>query len=244
MAIAPTTCTAATRLLALTGAVAAVGSVGLVVVLQVIEPAGDAVHGMISELVFGPAPWLFDTAVLLLVAGAVAVRAALTTAGLLSRYGGLLTVSAAAMTAIAVFPTCHCTAQVTTSGLVHAVASGVAFTSLPLAVLRLAARHTGSWARVAAWARRIARACLCCLAPMALIMAPFVLSVRIPLPFGLIQRAACLLVVALVLLLAAWAWSAAGRPHGPGGATDDHREVDLSVGGSALTSASRGPSRR
>ena len=201
-----------TCLLAAVGAAAAVAGAGLVVALHVLEPAEDVVHSMISDLVFGPNPWLFDLAVLLVMAGSLAVRAALARAGLLTGAGGLMAAFAAAMTMIAAFPTCHCQVQVTTAGVVHAAASLVAFTSLPLAALRLAAQHEVTWRRIAAWARHTARACLCCLAPMGLAVVPIVLSVPVPFPFGLIQRMTGLLAVALLLLLAGWAWSAAIRP--------------------------------
>ena len=102
----------------------------------------------------------------------------------------------------------------------HAAASLVAFTSLPLAALRLAAQHEVTWRRIAAWARHTARACLCCLAPMGLAVVPIVLSVPVPFPFGLIQRMTGLLAVALLLLLAGWAWSAAIRPVDEGRAHD------------------------
>ena len=127
------------RLLAGCGAAATFACLALLVALQVIEPAANLLHGMISDLVFGPDPWLFDLAVLLLVAGSLAVR-------------------------------------------------------------------------------------LCCLAPTGLAVLPIMLSVPIPFPFGLIQRATGLLAVALLLLFAGWAWQAAVRPapmpglrHGPAG---------------------------
>ena len=55
--------------LAAVGAAAAVAGAGLVVALHVIEPAEGVVHSMISDLVFGPNPWLFDLALLLVMAG-------------------------------------------------------------------------------------------------------------------------------------------------------------------------------
>jgi hypothetical protein len=200
-----------TRLLAGLGAAATSACTAIVLALQASDPA-DPLHTTISDLVFGPDPWLFDLAVVLLVGGALAVRAALARAGLLPGAGGLLALFAAALTAIVVFPTCHCQVQVTPSGVVHGAASLVAFTSLPLVGLRLAARHAVRWRRVAGWARQIARACLCCLAVTGLAVLPVVLAVSVSFPFGLVQRATALLAVALLLLLAGWAWSAA-----PGG---------------------------
>jgi hypothetical protein len=144
-------------------------------------------------------------------AGSLAVRAALARVGLLTGSGGLITVFAAAMAAVAAFPTCHCQVQVTASGVVHGAASVVAFVSLPLAALRLATRHTVTWRRIAIWARHVARACLYCLAPTGLAVVPIVVSVPISFPFGLFQRLAGVLAVALVVLFAGWAWSAATR---------------------------------
>ena len=206
--LAPWPAATTTRLLAGFGAAAAFASVALVGSLEVMAPATNVLHSMISDLVFGPDPWLFNLAVLLLIAGALAVRAALGRAGLLVGSGRLLAVFAAAMTAIVVFPTCHCQVQVTASGVVHGAASVVAFTSLPLAVLRLAARHVGGWQRISRWATRIAGACLCCLAPTGLAVLPIVLAVPVAFPFGLLQRATGLFAVALLLLLAGWAWQA------------------------------------
>jgi Protein of unknown function (DUF998) len=204
------------RLLAGSGAAAAFACLALVGSLQVTTPGTDVLHSMISDLVFGPHPWLFDLAVLLLIAGALAVRAALARAGLLIGSGRLLAVFAAAMTAIVAFPTCHCQVQVTASGVVHAAASLVAFTSLPLAGLRLAARHGVSRQRIATWAKHVARACLCSLAPTGLAVVPIVLAEPVSFPFGLIQRATGLLAVALLLLLAGWAWQAAAAVPDPG----------------------------
>jgi hypothetical protein len=205
-----------TRLLAGFGATAAFACIALVASLQLMSPGADVLHSMISDLVFGPDPWLFDLAVLLLIAGALAVRAALARAGLLIGSGRLLAVFAAAMTAIVAFPTCHCQVQVTASGVVHAAASVVAFTSLPLAGLRLAARHVVRWRRISTWAKHVARACLCSLAPTGLAVLPIVLAVPMSFPFGLIQRATGLLAVALLLLLAGWAWQAAAAVPDPG----------------------------
>ena len=207
--LAPWSAATTTRLLAGFGAAAAFACVALVGSLDAMAPAADVLHSMISDLVFGPDPWLFNLAVLLLIAGALAVRVALGRAGLLVGSGRLLAVFAAAMTAIVVFPTCHCQVQVTASGVVHGAASVVAFTSLPLAVLRLAARHVVGWQRISTWAKHVARACLCCLAPTGLAVLPIVLAVPITFPFGLVQRATGLFAVALVLLLAGWAWRAA-----------------------------------
>ena len=207
--LAPWPAATTTRLLAGFGAAAAFACVALVCSLEVLSPAADVLHSMISDLVYGPDPWLFNLAVLLLIAGALAVRVALSRAGLLVGSGRLLAVFAAAMTAIVVFPTCHCQVQVTVSGVVHGAASVVAFTSLPLAVLRLAARHGVGWRRFSTWAKHVARACLCCLAPTGLAVLPIVLAVPFSFPFGLVQRATGLFAVALVLLLAGWAWQAA-----------------------------------
>jgi Protein of unknown function (DUF998) len=201
-----------TRLLAAGGAAAAVACTALIVVLQVLDPADGVLRGMISDLVFGPHPWLFDLAVLLLAGASFAVRAALTRVGLLVGYGRLLAAFTAAMTAVATFPTCHCQVQITASGVVHGAASLVAYASLPVAVLRLAARHGERWRRVAAWARCLAHTCLCCLALLVLCVVPVVFSVPVPGPFGLLQRVVGALVVALVLLLAGWAWAATLRP--------------------------------
>jgi hypothetical protein len=222
--LAPWPAATTTRLLAGFGAAAASACVVLVGTLEVTRPAADVLHSMISDLVFGPDPWLFNLAVLLLTAGALAVRAALARAGLLVGSGRLLAVFAAAMTAIVVFPTCHCEVQVTVSGVVHAAASVVAFTSLPFAVLRLAARHVVGWQRISTWAKHVARAYLCCLAPTGFVVLPIVLAVPVSFPFGLAQRAIGLFAVALLLLLAGWAWQAAGvgpQRHQPTSALED-----------------------
>jgi hypothetical protein len=157
------------------------------------------------------APWPAATTTRLLAGfGAAAAFAAVALVGSLEvmASGRLLAVFAAAMTAIVLFPTCHCQVQVTASGVVHGAASVVAFTSLPLAVLRLAARQVVAWQRLSRWATRIARACLCCLAPTGLAVLPIVLAVPVAFPFGLVQRATGLFAVALLLLLAGWAWQA------------------------------------
>ena len=211
---APKPAATTVRVLAATGAAAVAASVGLVVALPAGEPAPDVLHSMISDLVFAPDPGLFDLALVLLLGGALAVRAALARAGLLTGSRGLMAVFVAAIAAIAVFPTCHCQVQITASGVVHGVASAVAFTSLPLTALRLAARHRDTWRRTAAWARYGARACLCCFAPMGLAVLAVVRLVSVPVPFGLVQRVLGVLAMLLLLLLAGWAWTAATRSGG------------------------------
>ncbi len=203
--------TTVTRLFAAGGGAAAVACTALITVLQCLDPADSVVHGMISDLVFGPHPRLFGLAVLLLAGGALAVRTALTRVGLSGR-GRLLAGFAASMAAVAAFPTCHCQVQVTASGVVHGAASLAAFVSLPVAALRLTARHrdTGGW--LVGCARHTARACLGLLVPLVLCVVPVALSLPVPGPFGLLQRAVGGLVAMLVLLLAGWAWTAARRP--------------------------------
>ena len=57
---APWPAATTTRLLAGFGAAAAFACVALVGSLEVLSPAADVLHSMISDLVFGPDPWLFD----------------------------------------------------------------------------------------------------------------------------------------------------------------------------------------
>ena len=201
------------RALAAAGVVLVVVASGLIAVLHLVAPELSPVWSMISDYALGPYRPLFDVAVLTLTAGSGAVLVALVRTGLSRDAPGsvaLLATWCLALPVVVGFPNCYCQVEVTTSGVVHAVASMTGFLMLPLAALRLGRRWRGDpvWGRHAAWARRLGVMSLVWLAPMFLGLVP-VAAIAGPLwdvtPFGIVERGLATTEIAVLLVLGSWA---------------------------------------
>jgi hypothetical protein len=150
----------------------ALGSL-LVLLLHVLPPSNRVSPWTrtISEYALGTNAWMFDLGVLALAAGSLAVLAGLVRIGAVRALGGtsvLVTLWTASLVALVVFQKYDFAhgGHSGPSGLIHRMASLVAFLSLPSAALLAArgaaARHP-EWARPAAqvrWAALVSCACL------------------------------------------------------------------------------------
>lgn len=208
------------RAVAAGGAILVGTAAGLIAVLHVVAPELPPLWSMISDYALGPYRPLFDVAVLTLAAGSGAVLLALIRTGLLRGSSGsvaLLATWCVAMPVVVAFPTCYCRTEVTTAGVVHAVASLTGFLTLPLAALRMGSRWCDHplWWRHAACVRVLGVVALGWLAPMLLGVVP-VAALTGPLwavvPFGLVERGLAVVEVAVLLVLSAWAARAAAVP--------------------------------
>lgn len=209
--------------LAAAGLVGATLSVVLVGLLHVVVGPDqvDPVRRTISEYALGEYRLLFDAGVLALAVGSAVVLAALIGAGLLralSTASLLLATWSVALVVVVVFQKIDWSVGPTLGGYVHRYASLLAFLSLPLAALLLAAR----WRRDPRWRRHASTTgslSLVSLAWLTPILAGFALRplTGIPwwriVPLGLVERGLAVTEVALVLTLALWALSA--RPTRP-----------------------------
>lgn len=192
-----------TQLLAFGGTAAIGAAVVLIGALHVLAPELDPSITMISAYALGEHRTLFDAGMLFVVAGSVAILAALVRSGATapsSVAAVLLGTWCVAMLAVVVFPTCDCRMQVTVTGAVHAAASMIGFLCLPVAALCLArtSRHR-------AGLRVLAAVSLVLLVPMFFALVPVAAVAQTDLtavPFGLIERALALVDVALLVLLA------------------------------------------
>ncbi|MBB5959168.1 putative membrane protein [Saccharothrix tamanrassetensis] len=171
----------------------------------------------ISEYALGPYRWVFDTAVVLLAAGSLAILAVLVRKGI-TRWasGGSLAFIAwsVGLTLVVVFPKHDWSVGPSMSGSIHRVASLVAFISLPIAALLLAR----PWLRDAVWgahARRTFRFGLLSALSFTPILYAVLVNVLVGtswwrvLPLGYIERLLVLVEVVSVLVVAVWAIAAA-----------------------------------
>jgi hypothetical protein len=139
-----------------------VGSL-LILLLHVLPPSNrvNPMTRTISEYALGANGWMFDLGVLALAVGSMVVLAGLVRTGVVRAIGGtsvFITFWSASLTVLVIFEKYDFQNGQHTgaSGMIHRMASLVAFLSLPLAVLlasRGAARRNPGWRRPAAWTR-------------------------------------------------------------------------------------------
>jgi Protein of unknown function (DUF998) len=242
-----------------------VGLVGLgaalVVLLHVIPPSNrvNLMTRTISEYALRGNGWVFDIAVLALVLGSVAVLAGLVRGGVVRALSGASTflgLWSGGLVMLVLFEKYDFQNGVSTgaSGMIHRMASLVAFLSLPTAALLTvrAARvvdraRQASWRRSAAWTRWAALASWACLSLLlyAIVQRFFT---GIPwwraLPVGGLERLIALSDIVTLFALGSWARLALGSSTGPTSAEDapagsvPPRSADP-MGSSALESPAR-----
>jgi hypothetical protein len=196
----------ATAAAGLVGVALAVVFVGLLHVRY----AGDVdpVRRTISEYALRDLGWMFDTGVLALAAGSVAVLIALVRAGLV-RWPSFAAVGmlvwAAGMVAVVVFEKTNWAVGPSVGGVIHRYASLVAFLVLPVATLAATRGRDG-----VAWPRWLAAAALAWLGAIlsGVVLRPIS---GVPwwqfLPLGIMERGLAVTEVAIVVALAIWAGS-------------------------------------
>ena len=200
----------ATAAAGLVGVALAVVFVGLLHVRY----AGDVdpVRRTISEYALRDLGWMFDTGVLALAAGSVAVLIALVRAGLV-RWPSFAAVGmlvwAAGMVAVVVFEKTNWAVGPSVGGVIHRYASLVAFLVLPVATLAATRGRDG-----VAWPRWLAAAALAWLGAIlsGVVLRPIS---GVPwwqfLPLGIMERGLAVTEVAIVVALAIWAGSRSAR---------------------------------
>ncbi|RKT56458.1 DUF998 domain-containing protein [Saccharothrix australiensis] len=167
----------------------------------------------ISEYALGPHRWVFDTAVVLLAAGSLAILGVLVRRGI-TRWVSPGSVALAAwslgLALVVVFPKHDWSVGPSVSGGIHRVASLVAFLSLPLAAVLLAR----PWLRDAAWgahARRTFRLGVLSALSFTPILYAILVDVLVGtpwwrvLPLGYVERLLVLVEVVAVLVIGWWA---------------------------------------
>lgn len=242
-----------------------VGLVGLgtalIVLLHLIPPTNrvNPMTRTISEYALRGNGWIFDVAVLALALGSVAVLAGLVRGGVVRAVSGasaFLGLWSVGLVMVALFEKYDFQNGVSTgaSGMIHRMASLVAFLSLPTAALltvraaRAADRaRQPSWRRSAAWTRWAALASWACLSLLlyAIVQRFFT---GIPwwraLPVGGMERLIALSDIVTLFALGCWARLALGSSAGLTSAADEPadsvplRSADP-VGSSALGAAAR-----
>lgn len=167
----------------------------------------------ISEYALGPQRWVFDTAVLLLVAGSVAVLAVLVRRGM-ARWNSVGAVAFAAwsvgLTLVVIFPKNNWAIGPSMSGSIHRFGSMMAFIALPIAAMLLAR----PWLRDPVW-RTHARWTFGFGVLSALAFTPILYAIAVNavagtswwrvIPLGYVERLLVLTEVVAVLVAAAWA---------------------------------------
>lgn len=222
--IQPTVTSAATRFAALGGAVAVVLTVLLVGGLDLYR-LGDSTRHLrrtISEYALGPQRWVFDTGVLLLVAGSIAILAVLVRHGVAKwRSAGAVAFGAwsVGLTLVVIFPKNNWAIGPSLSGSIHRFGSMVAFIALPIAAVLLAR----PWLRDRAWGAH-ARWTFGFGVLSALAFTPILYAIGVNavvgtswwrvIPLGYVERLLVLTEVVAVLVAAVWA-IAVSRPAQP-----------------------------
>ena len=211
MTIAPSDPRVRPTALARAGSAIALAVVAVVGSMHLVAPWSrhDPVRRTISEYAVGPGGWLFDVAVLGLVAATVAVVAALVLRGLVPARSAavvLFGVWCVGLVLVVVFEKTNWSVGPSLSGSIHRYASLAAFFALPAAGLLVARRHRGE--RWAWWVTAFAVAALACFVPIIgaialnpLLGVPWYRAV----PLGLIERVLSLAEVAVVVVLGFWA---------------------------------------
>lgn len=210
------------RFVALGGATAVLLTVVMVGALDLRRASTSVtlLRRTISEYALGPHRWVFDTAVILLAVGSLAIVGVLVSRGL-TRWtsGGALAFVAwsAGLTLVVLFPKHNWAVGPSMSGDIHRVGSLVAFLSLPLAATLLARpwlRHE-VWGGHARWAFGFGLLSALSFAPIlyavvvdAVVGTPWWRVV----PLGYVERLLVLVEVVAVLVVGVWAIAAAHRP--------------------------------
>lgn len=211
------------RLVAFGGAAAVVMTVVMVGVLEVrraTQSAAGLPRRTISEYGLGPQWWIFNSAVLLLAAGSLAIMAVLVHRGIARWRSGAsvaLALWSLGLSVVAVFPKHDWSVGPSVSGDIHRIGSILAFVSLPVAVVLLARpwlRHD-VWRSHAVWTFRLGVASAVSFSPIlyavlvtALVGTPWWRVV----PLGYVERLLVLTEVLALLAAGMWAIAAANRP--------------------------------
>ncbi len=204
-----TTRPAGGRLLGLAGVAATLAGAALVGWLHLLQPSVSPVRRTISEYALGDHAWVFNMAVLLVVAGSIATSMALARVRLLrpaSLASVALAVWCAGLAGVVVFPKHNWAVGPSMSGEVHRGLSLAAFVSLPVAAILVGWAGRRSW-----WGRSsVLLGVVSLLAfspiPIAYLVEPYS-GVRWwrAIPLGLVERGLALSEVVAVLGLALWA---------------------------------------
>ncbi|GAA4849390.1 DUF998 domain-containing protein [Actinomycetospora corticicola] len=187
------------------GAAVSLVVVAVVGVMHLLAPWSrhDPVRRTISEYAVGPGGWLFDVAVLGLVAATVAVVAALALRGLVPTAGMVLFgVWCVGLVLVVVFEKTNWSVGPSLSGSIHRYASLAAFLALPTAGLLTARGHRGQ-----AWARWVTVFSVVALASFLPIIGAIALNPVLAtpwyraVPLGLIERVLSLAEVLVIVVL-------------------------------------------
>jgi hypothetical protein len=205
------------RTLPRVGSVLVGGGALLILLLHVLPPSNriNPLTHTISEYALGSTGWIFDVGVLALAAGSLVLLACLVRVGVARPVSGaslLVFGWSAALTVLVVFQKYDFAHGQHTgaSGMIHRMASLVAFLCLPPGALLLAraGRRNPVWRAAAVrtrWAAVVAVGCLCLL--FYAVGQSFVTDIawwRV-FPLGAMERLIALAEVAVVLFLARWA---------------------------------------
>ena len=212
---APTPTPTPARFLARAGAAAVVLTVALVGGLDLYR-LGDSTRHLrrtISEYALGPQRWVFDTGVLLLVLGSVAILAVLVRHGMAKWHSvGALAFTAwsVGLTLVVIFPKNDWAIGPSLSGSIHRFGSLLAFIALPIAATLLARpwRQDPTWGAHARWTFRLG-------VLSALAFTPILYAIAVNavvgtswwrvIPLGYVERLLVLTEVVAVLVAGAWA---------------------------------------
>lgn len=192
--------------------------------LHVLPPSNrvNPLTRTISEYALGGNGWLFNLGVLALAAGSAVVLVGLVRGGAARAAGAgsvLVGLWAAALVVVVIFEKTNWAVGPSIGGTIHRMASLVAFLSLPIGALVLAARALGPagdprWRGPATATRWIALAALTCLSPLFYAIGQTFFT-DVPwyrvFPLGAMERLLGLAEVTVVLALGWWAIRAA-RP--------------------------------
>ncbi|MFI9010640.1 DUF998 domain-containing protein [Actinosynnema sp. NPDC053489] len=204
---------------------AVVLTIALVGGLDLYRLRGSTAHlrRTISEYALGPYRWVFDTGVLLLVAGSLAILAVLVRSGV-ARWRSAGSVAFAAWSAglalVVIFPKNNWALGPSASGSIHRFGSLLAFVALPLAAVLLARpwRRDPVWGGHARWTFRLGVLSAVAFTPILYAIAVDVVvgtSWWRVIPLGHVERLLVLTEVVAVLVAGVWAVAAARRPAGP-----------------------------
>jgi hypothetical membrane protein len=218
----PTTSRPGMRALAIGGALAVAATVLMIGALDAQRAivSVSLLRRTISEYALGPQRWVFDSAVLLLAAGSLAILAALVHHGLARwRSGGAiaLVLWSVGLATVVVFPKHDWAVGPSVHGDIHRIGSMVAFISLPVAVVLLSRpwlRHV-TWRSHARWTFGLGLASALAFTPI-LFAIGVNATVGTPwwrvVPLGYVERLLVLSEVIAVLTVGLWAIAAANRP--------------------------------
>ncbi len=213
------------RFVALAGAVAVLLTVALVGGMDLYRLGESSRHlrRTISEYALGPQRWVFDTAVLLLVFGSVAILAVLVRRGMAKWYSvGSVAFAAwsVGLTLVVIFPKNNWAIGPSMSGSIHRFGSLLAFVALPIAATLLARpwRRDPVWGAHARWTFRLGLL-------SALTFTPILYAIGVNavvgtpwwrvIPLGYAERLLVLTEVVAVLVAGLWAIAVAHRPAVP-----------------------------